>query len=161
MSLKLKHVVTFLKITICFLLSRPFILIHQCNRDLIFLRKWINANSRRSMAITCTLQTEAKHQIILPNSSHISDLIVDHYHKLSSHSGRQHVLSMIRQKYWIIKANSTVRRVLKGLLQLQKAWSTILWVENGRLTGGTFGSRQTSLHNCWCGLFQSISSAPL
>ena len=55
---------------------------------------------------------EAKHQIILPKSSHISDLIVDHYHKLSGHSGRQHVLSMIHQKYWIIKANSTVRRVL-------------------------------------------------
>ena len=57
---------------------------------------------------------EAKHQIILPKSSHTSDLIIDHYHKLSGHLGRQHVLSMIRQKYWIIKANSTVRRLLTG-----------------------------------------------
>ena len=57
---------------------------------------------------------DAKHQIILPKSRHISDLIIDHYHKLSGHSGRQHILSMMRQKYWIVKANSTVRRVLTG-----------------------------------------------
>ena len=38
---------------------------------------------------------DAKYQIILPKSSHISDLIVDHYHKLSGHSGRQHVESIL------------------------------------------------------------------
>lgn len=40
----------------------------------------------------------AMHQIILPKKNHVSSLIIDYFHKLSGHSGRQHVLSMIRQK---------------------------------------------------------------
>lgn len=54
---------------------------------------------------------DAKHQIILPKNNHISNLLIDHFHKLSGHSGRQHVLSMIRQKYWIIKGNFMVKKV--------------------------------------------------
>jgi len=44
----------------------------------------------------------------------ISGLKINNYHKLSAHSGRQHILSMICQKYWIIKANTVMRRVLWG-----------------------------------------------
>ena len=55
---------------------------------------------------------DAKHQIILPKNEHVSSLIIDPYHKLSAHSGRQHVFSLIREKYWIINANSAVRRAL-------------------------------------------------
>ena len=66
------------------------------------------------------ISSDAKHQIIIPKGSHVSNLIIDHYHKLSGHSGRQHVLSMIRQKYWIIKANSAVRRVLRGCYSCRK-----------------------------------------
>ena len=66
------------------------------------------------------ISSDAKHQIIIPKGSHVSNLIIYHYHKLSGHSGRQHVLSMIRQKYWIIKANSAVRRVLRGCYSCRK-----------------------------------------
>ena len=66
------------------------------------------------------ISSDAKHQIIMPKDSHVSNLIIDHYHKLSGHSGRQHVLSMIRQKYWIIKANSAVRRLLRGCYGCRK-----------------------------------------
>ena len=58
------------------------------------------------------ISCDAKHQKILPKKNHVSSLITDHFHKLSGHSGRQHVLSMMRQKYLIIKVNSKVRRVL-------------------------------------------------
>ena len=54
----------------------------------------------------------AKHQIILPNKSHVVDLIVRYYHLMSGHSGLEHVLSMVRGKYWILKARTAVRRVL-------------------------------------------------
>ena len=66
------------------------------------------------------ISSDAKHQIIMPKGSHVSNLIIDHYHKLSGHSGRKHVLSKIRQKYWIIKANSAVRRVLRGCYGCRK-----------------------------------------
>ena len=66
------------------------------------------------------MSSEAKHQIILSKNSHVTSLIVDHYHKLSGHSGRQHVLSLIRQKYWIVKANSTVRKVLTNCYKCRR-----------------------------------------
>ena len=66
------------------------------------------------------ISSDAKHQIIIPEVSHVWNLIIDHYHKLSGHSGRQHVLSMIRQKYCIIKAKSAVRRVLRGCHSCRK-----------------------------------------
>ena len=34
--------------------------------------------------LTCThVSSDAKHQIIIPKSSHVSNLIIEHYHKLS------------------------------------------------------------------------------
>ena len=58
------------------------------------------------------ISLDEKHQIILPKNNHVSSLIINHYHTLSGHSGRQHVLSLLRQRYWVIKANSAVRKIL-------------------------------------------------
>ncbi|XP_068696910.1 uncharacterized protein [Montipora foliosa] len=66
------------------------------------------------------MSSEAKHQIILPKNSHVTSLVVDHYNRLSGHSGRQHVLSLIRQKYWVVKANSTVRKVLTNCYKCRR-----------------------------------------
>ena len=54
----------------------------------------------------------AKHQIILPNKHHVVDLIVRYYHLMSGHSGLEHVLSMIRGKFWILRARTAVRRAV-------------------------------------------------
>ena len=64
-----------------------------------------------------TLDTD---QYILPKDHHVTKLIIRHYHLLSGHSGRQHVLSMMREKFWVIKANSAVRRVLSRCVDCQK-----------------------------------------
>ena len=66
------------------------------------------------------MSSESKHRIILPKNSHVTSLVVDHYHKLSGYSGRQHVLSLIRQKYWVVKANSTVRKVLTNCYKCRR-----------------------------------------
>ena len=45
-----------------------------------------------------------KHQIILHKKSHhVVNLIVEHYHIMSTHAGTEHVLSLIRQRYWLIR----------------------------------------------------------
>ncbi|XP_068234252.1 uncharacterized protein [Palaemon carinicauda] len=54
----------------------------------------------------------AKHPILLPKKHHVTTLLIRHEHELLAHSGRNHVLSNLRQKYWIINANATVRNVL-------------------------------------------------
>ena len=40
------------------------------------------------------------------------ELIIRHYNEVSGHSGQEYVLSLIRQRYWIIKARTTLRRIL-------------------------------------------------
>ena len=52
-----------------------------------------------------------KHPVILPKFHHIVDLIVREQHEMSGHTGREHVLSLVRQRYWIIAGRLAVRRV--------------------------------------------------
>lgn len=59
-----------------------------------------------------SLPQDAKHQIILPKNHHVTNLIVRHYHLVSGHSGREYVLSLLRGKFWVIHANSVVRKLL-------------------------------------------------
>ncbi|KAL7828584.1 hypothetical protein SRHO_G00322180 [Serrasalmus rhombeus] len=54
-----------------------------------------------------------QHPAILPKNSHISTLIMRHIHQTLGHSGRNHVLSKLRQHYWIPSANSLARRTIK------------------------------------------------
>ena len=42
----------------------------------------------------------------------MSTLIIEHCHLVSEHSGREYVLSLLREKFWIVKASSAIRRVL-------------------------------------------------
>ncbi|UYV77665.1 hypothetical protein LAZ67_15001849 [Cordylochernes scorpioides] len=58
------------------------------------------------------LDYNRKHPIILPKRHHCTDLIIEHYHKQSLHSGLQTTLSMISQKYWIISCKAAVKKVL-------------------------------------------------
>ncbi len=55
---------------------------------------------------------EKRRPIILPKDLHISTLFLQHIHGQLGHSGRNHVLSQLRKKYWIINANSAARKVL-------------------------------------------------
>ena len=66
------------------------------------------------------LPEDVIHQMILPRNHHVVDLIVKDAHEKLGHSGREYVLSDIRQKYWIVGARSTVRRVLSGCFDCKR-----------------------------------------
>lgn len=53
-----------------------------------------------------------KHPIILPKNHVVTELIIKHYHDKEGHSGTMHVLSAIREKYWILRGGATVKRVI-------------------------------------------------
>lgn len=55
---------------------------------------------------------EAKHPVILPKNHHVSRLILEHIHRRVGHSGRNHMLSALRQRYWLPCANSLSRKVI-------------------------------------------------
>lgn len=58
------------------------------------------------------MSEEIKHPIILPKNHHISTLILQNIHNRIGHGGRNHMLSQLRKKYWIMNANSAARKVV-------------------------------------------------
>ena len=57
---------------------------------------------------------ETKHPVILSKDQHVSSLILKHIHEQLGHSGRNHVLSRLRRKYWITSANTATRKILSS-----------------------------------------------
>lgn len=55
---------------------------------------------------------EAKRPMILPKNLHVSTLILRNIHEQLGHAGRNHMLSQLRKRYWIVNANSAARKVL-------------------------------------------------
>lgn len=66
------------------------------------------------------INSDARHPIILPKSHHVGNLIIKFCHHVSGHSGLEYTLSLIREKFWIINARSTVRTVLNGCVSCRK-----------------------------------------
>jgi hypothetical protein len=67
-----------------------------------------------------SLPSAHKHQIILPKKHYIAVLIARHYHELSGHSGKEYVLALLRQKYWIINARCVIRQVQRSCMICRK-----------------------------------------
>ncbi len=66
------------------------------------------------------INPDAKNPVILPKQSAIVDLIIKHCHIMLGHSGREHVLAILRDPYWIIHGNSMVRKVLTKCLSCKR-----------------------------------------
>ncbi|XP_015767481.1 PREDICTED: uncharacterized protein LOC107346225 [Acropora digitifera] len=66
------------------------------------------------------IQTKARSPIILPKKSHVVDLIVRNCHEIFGHVGREHVLSLLREKFWLVKGRATVYRVLNVCFSCRK-----------------------------------------
>ena len=77
--------------------------------DPILVNGVLCVGGRLSLASTAF---EAKHQIILPKKDHVTNLVVEYYHQISGHSGREYVISLASEKFWIVNASSVVRKVL-------------------------------------------------
>lgn len=58
------------------------------------------------------MPVEAKHPVILAKDQHVSTLILRHVHQETGHGGRNHMLSHLRQKYWVPGACAAIRKVL-------------------------------------------------
>ena len=63
---------------------------------------------------------DAKHQIILPYKSRVTDLIIEESHSNVGHMGQESVLSTLRERFWVVKGRSAVRRVIKRCLDCQR-----------------------------------------
>lgn len=50
-----------------------------------------------------------KHPIVLPHHDHMIDLLIDYYHKRHLHAGPELLMSIMRQKFWILSARRIIR----------------------------------------------------
>ncbi|KAL0151450.1 hypothetical protein M9458_053236 [Cirrhinus mrigala] len=60
------------------------------------------------------LPVSLKNPIILPKDSHVSKLILRDIHQRVGHSGRSHMLSKLKQRFWLPSANSSARKIIKS-----------------------------------------------
>ena len=67
-----------------------------------------------------SIPNATKHQLILPKKHHIVDLIVQHYHLKPGHSSLEHVVSLIHERFWILKAKTAVKGVLRGCFDCRR-----------------------------------------
>ena len=66
------------------------------------------------------------HPAILPRHHHVVDLVIQDVHEEVGHSGREHVLSMLRSKFWVLRSNSAVRRVLSRCVGCRRRQGPLL-----------------------------------
>ena len=60
-----------------------------------------------------SLTAESKHPIILPRSHFVTDLLIRYYHVMEGHAGVNHVLTAVRQRFWILHGAETVKRTIR------------------------------------------------
>ncbi|CAH8656984.1 unnamed protein product [Dicrocoelium dendriticum] len=60
------------------------------------------------------LPYDARHPVLLPAQHYVTRLIILDCHERNGHVGVSHVLSELRQRYWILHGVSAVRKVLKA-----------------------------------------------
>ena len=62
------------------------------------------------------LPEEEKHPMILPSKHPVVKLLIEDVHRRELHAGVEHTLSVLRQRFWLIKGRSTVRQTLRNCL---------------------------------------------
>ena len=62
------------------------------------------------MTYQSNLDENFKHQVILPRT-HLTKLIVEHYHERALHAGAQTMLYQTRERFWIINGRKYVRQI--------------------------------------------------
>ena len=65
----------------------------------------------RLRKIDC-ISTEAKHPAILPRTHPVTKLLIDWTHRRNGHVGPEHVLSILRESYWVISGRTAINQVV-------------------------------------------------
>jgi transposase InsO family protein len=63
------------------------------------------------------LPEDTKRPIILPKNCEIVDKFVQYLHEIEGHSGPEHILSVVRQKFRLIQGRRQIRRILHKCLK--------------------------------------------
>ena len=59
---------------------------------------------------------DVQHPIVLPSSHHVTKLIVEDSHRAVGHYGPSITWTFLRQRFWVIRGASAVRKILGNCL---------------------------------------------
>ena len=66
---------------------------------------------------------DAKHPIIMPHVSHLTNLIAKHCHEAVSHGGINMTMNLVAQRFWVVKCTSVIRRVIKDCMHCRRKFA--------------------------------------
>ncbi|XP_068202790.1 uncharacterized protein [Palaemon carinicauda] len=67
-----------------------------------------------------------RHPIILPYKGHLTDMVIQYYQEHSDHMGVMHVLCLMREKFWVVKGNAAVWRVLSRCISCRRGHRKVI-----------------------------------
>ena len=66
------------------------------------------------------MEYETRHLIVLPADSHLTRLVVNHYHASVEHAGVRHTFCALVQRYWVETPSSVIRKVIDDCVACRK-----------------------------------------
>ena len=66
----------------------------------------------------------ARHPCLMPGWSHFAKLVIKQYHQQAGHSGLMHIMSLLKEKYWVLKDLSPVRKVIDDCVVCRR-WNAL------------------------------------
>ena len=69
-----------------------------------------------------SISFDLKHPIILPHTSHLTNLIVLHCYCVTGYNEANMTLSQLLQCYWILRSTDVVHRVLKSCMHCRRRY---------------------------------------
>ena len=70
--------------------------------------------------------SQAIHPLVIPSEHPIATLLIRHHHEILGHAGREHVLSVLRQKLWILNAPALTRRILHNCISCHRRHESVM-----------------------------------
>ena len=62
------------------------------------------------------ISAESKHQVIIPSNHHLTYLLLLYNHQNNHHCGREQLLALSREQYWIVNGRHLARKVIYNCL---------------------------------------------
>jgi len=93
-----------------------------CSRSLQRLSPCIDDQVLRIGGRLCNapVEYETRHPIVLPADSHLTRLVVNHYHAAVGHAGVRHTFCALAQRYWVETPSSVIRRVIDDCITCRR-----------------------------------------
>ena len=67
----------------------------------------------------CNLETSSN-KMIIPTHHHVTNLLIYHIHESQVHCGKEYLLAILRQRFWVTKPRSVIRKIIHKCMVCKK-----------------------------------------